>query len=291
MSREALMKNLENWHDNNEFQKIIDALEEIPPQERDYELTGLLARAYSNLGQIGETEPFEKSIQLLLSTKEEGRQDPNWFFRMAYSLYYLNREAEAIPCLEKVLSLIPQDLETQIFWFDAKMLLRSCQQEAAAKGEYQYPDNPDVLRFDNTAFKLMVVQNLMYEQELLAPKFDLSVFASHYLQRNINWEEEGWDVIPEALNWFYLLEIPSSLAPAVTQLRMEGDDEVYRQIFPFWSGRRVFDVDKISEEELAQFPNLKKITLSTSYPETLLPWLEQHGVQADVWHIRSAPCK
>lgn len=73
---QAFFDQLEQWHQQEQFQQIIDAIEAIPPEQRGYELTGLLARAYGNIGAAGETEPYEKAVSLLRSTKAQGTDDP-----------------------------------------------------------------------------------------------------------------------------------------------------------------------------------------------------------------------
>ena len=128
-----LLDRLEEWHQAEEFPRIIDAIEAIPVQERGYELTGLLARAYENEGEADETEPYERAIALLESIRAEGADDPNWHFRMGYALYWLNREEEAISYFRKVLSLIPDDPESQAFWADCRELLIACHNEMEKK--------------------------------------------------------------------------------------------------------------------------------------------------------------
>ena len=44
----TLEEQLELWHQNNEYEKIIAELEKIPDSERSHHLTGVLARAYEN---------------------------------------------------------------------------------------------------------------------------------------------------------------------------------------------------------------------------------------------------
>ncbi len=131
--RQSLLDQLDTWHQEDEFQKIIDAVEALPPQEQDYELIGLLARAYENKAEYGQKEPLEHAIKLLLSTAREGLRDPDWHFRMGYALYYLDREAEAIPHFQAVLNLIPDDPIAQEFWSDAREYLDKCIKEAKDK--------------------------------------------------------------------------------------------------------------------------------------------------------------
>lgn len=44
-----ILQQCQKWHENDEFQKIIDALEAVPAQERTPEMDSELARAYNNL--------------------------------------------------------------------------------------------------------------------------------------------------------------------------------------------------------------------------------------------------
>ena len=89
---QALLQELETWHENNEFSKIIMAINAVPEAERSYDLTCLLARAYNNLAVMGdnmsltsseERRPklLEKALNLLQSVEDEGQNDKNWHFR------------------------------------------------------------------------------------------------------------------------------------------------------------------------------------------------------------------
>ena len=45
----ALMEQIELWEEAEEYQKIIDSIEAIPQEEKDYDLTMILALAYNSL--------------------------------------------------------------------------------------------------------------------------------------------------------------------------------------------------------------------------------------------------
>lgn len=51
---EELLAQLKRWHEDNEYQQIVDRIQEIPPDTRDYETISQLARAYNNLEHYGE---------------------------------------------------------------------------------------------------------------------------------------------------------------------------------------------------------------------------------------------
>ena len=74
-----ILTKIQKYHDIDEHQKIIDLIDQSNDNNLDYELTSLLARAYSNLGD------FDKSISLLLSVKEDGKYDDIWYSRLAHN--------------------------------------------------------------------------------------------------------------------------------------------------------------------------------------------------------------
>lgn len=116
------------------------------------------------------------------------------------------------------------------------------------------------LQFKSFNFKLAVVQELMYVQEVLKPKFDVYDFCENYTKRDIDPEEYYFEIIPEVKKWFQDLPIAASLAPLVTELYFDGGNEIYAQLIPFWDGESDdFDIESLTEEDICQFPNLKTI--------------------------------
>ena len=92
-----LSDEISNWHENDKHEEIINAISEISEEERGYELTCLLARAYNN------TDDYEKALDLLLSVEEEGKYDLMWHFRIGYAYYYLDMLEKAEKAFERVL--------------------------------------------------------------------------------------------------------------------------------------------------------------------------------------------
>ena len=95
-----LLSTLEQWHQDSEYQKIIDRLEELSHiQKLDYDLTCQLARAYNNIADLDKPEAkgqLKRAEELLRSVETEGTDDPLWHFRLGYSLFYQDREEEAL---------------------------------------------------------------------------------------------------------------------------------------------------------------------------------------------------
>ena len=158
------------------------------------------------------------------------------------------------------------------------------EQKAAKAQKYKLskPTEP-VLTFTSFNFKLAVMEVLMYEKGLLAPKLDAHEFAREYSRRKIDIDAEGYEPIPEIRKWLEKYPVPERLAPEVTEIEMDGGSEIYTQLCPFWDGEDgAFDLNTITEAELRQFPNLKHITLMSSKPEQVLPVLERCGIKVDL---------
>lgn len=122
-------------------------------------------------------------------------------------------------------------------------------------------DEPELV-FSDFNFKLAVIQKLMYEKELLLPKFDVEEFAEEYDKREIDTIDEGDEPIREVVNWFKKYQIPASLADEIDEIHMDGGDEIYHQIIPYWDGEDdYFDIKKISKEDIMQLKSLRKMSL------------------------------
>lgn len=123
-----MIKEVQTLLEKGQIEEAIRLMESVPEAERGYELTGLLAREYANYGHsINHGESYLlKSLDLLESTRKEGRNDPNWHCRMGYALMHLEREKEAIPYFDAVMQMIDDDPETQEFWSDVKEALEEC---------------------------------------------------------------------------------------------------------------------------------------------------------------------
>lgn len=121
---------LNQWHQDDEYQKIIDCLEKLSTtQTLDYTLTCQLARAYNNIANLDKEESrgqLERAEALLRSVETEGKNDPLWHYRLGYALFYLDREKESLPCFQRALELDPGDEDTEFF-------IRECEKYIAAK--------------------------------------------------------------------------------------------------------------------------------------------------------------
>ena len=125
-----LLSLLDQWNQEEAYQSIIDTLEERSrTQPLDYALTCQLARAYNNVADLDQPEfrsQLERAEELLRSVAEDGADDPLWHYRLGYSLFYQDREREALACFERTLELDPEDQ-------DAEQFIQMCEQYISAK--------------------------------------------------------------------------------------------------------------------------------------------------------------
>lgn len=140
------------------------------------------------------------------------------------------------------------------------------------------PIDGEKIEFANFNFKLAIIEELMYSKELLQPKFDVFEFAELYDKRNIDTDEEGYEPIPEIVDYFKKLEIDNKLAEQVTEIYQDGGNDVYMNIIPYWDGEDDgFNIENY--EDLKHFPNLKKMTLFDNDPK-VYENLKSKGIDA-----------
>ena len=132
-NREEFFAYIEKLIDEDTYTECMTALESIPMEERDYEVWYQLARTYQNFAIVGNDDQgtpsfigdkfLLKSIDILNSVREEGKDKAEWNMRMAYAYQYLAHEEErAIPYALRWAELDPEDK-------DALLVVKECQEE------------------------------------------------------------------------------------------------------------------------------------------------------------------
>ena len=119
-NRKEFFTYIEKLTDEDTYTECITALESIPMEERDYEVWYQLARTYQNFAIVGNDDKgtpsfigdkyLLKSIDILNSVREEGKDKAEWNMRMAYAYQYLTHEEEkAIPYALRWAELDPEE--------------------------------------------------------------------------------------------------------------------------------------------------------------------------------------
>ena len=124
-----LLEQCRLWHEAEEHEKIVQALEALPEEQRTAATDMELARAYNNLAQLDEPEGREMLLRALelMARHESDCPDPySWNFRMGYACYYLDREAAALSYLERALELHPGDSPQRNSREEIRQLIDDC---------------------------------------------------------------------------------------------------------------------------------------------------------------------
>ena len=146
-NEEEFFAQIEQWNDEDEYTRCIQALNAIPEDRRNYRIAYAMARALENyaiLGDHNEGTPnykgdkaLRRAIQVLESVREEGQDKAQWNMRMAYAYQYLyGQEEKAIPYAQRWAELDPEDE-------DAPAVIQACQDEIARRAEAEAEDESD----------------------------------------------------------------------------------------------------------------------------------------------------
>ena len=165
---------------------------------------------------------------------------------------------------------------------EAEKIIRTIEKNKEKYSEDFYNNMEEgYLQFDNFNFKLAIIQELMYDINVLQPEFDIYEFAKEYKGEAIDTESET--AIEPALDYFKNLQIPKSLAKEVGSFYMDGGNEVYMNIIPLWDGEDgYFDLNDVSLAELKQFPNLTEATVLTDDFDKIKKIFDAAGIKVEL---------
>ena len=150
---EAFFAQLEQWNDEDEYTRCIQALNAIPENWRNYRTAYALARALENYAIIGDhdegTPRYKgdkalcRAIEVLESVREEGQDKAEWNMRMAYGYQYLyGQEEKAIPYAQRWAELDPEDENAPAVIRECKAEIRKRQRSQKKKAKFVPGDTP-----------------------------------------------------------------------------------------------------------------------------------------------------
>ena len=150
---EAFFAQLEQWNDEDEYTRCIQALNAIPEDWRNYRTAYALARALENYAIIGDhdegTPRYKgdkalcRAIEVLESVREEGQDKAEWNMRMAYGYQYLyGQEEKAIPYARRWAELDPEDENAPAVIRECKAEIRKRQRSRKKKAKFVPGDTP-----------------------------------------------------------------------------------------------------------------------------------------------------
>ena len=160
-NEEAFFQQLEQWNDEDEYTRCIQALNAIPEDWRNYRIAYAMARALENYAIIGDHDEgtpnykgdkaLHRAIEVMESVREEGQDKAEWNMRMAYGYQYLyGQEAKAIPYAQRWAELDPEDEDAPAVIRECKAEIRK-RQRGRKKAKF-VPGNTPFEGFDLTNF-------------------------------------------------------------------------------------------------------------------------------------------
>lgn len=149
---EAFFAQLEQWNDEDEYTRCIQALNAIPEDWRNYRIAYAMARALENYAIIGDHDEgtlkskgdkaLLRAIEVLESVREEGQDKAEWNMRMAYGYQYLyGQEEKAIPYAQRWAELDPEDENAPAVIRECKAEIRK-RQRSRKKAKFVPGDTP-----------------------------------------------------------------------------------------------------------------------------------------------------
>lgn len=137
----TFLQMLEDLHEANQYLKIVETIEALPPEEQDAEVIGQLARAYCNLAQ------YDHALELLFSAPQP--DSFAWNFRVGFAYYFNHKPLQALPYFEQAFAHHPApDIADfialcQISGFPNKTLacIRATKSDAGNQLTHKIPEN------------------------------------------------------------------------------------------------------------------------------------------------------
>ena len=152
-NEEEFFQQLEQWNDEDEYTRCIQALNAIPEDWRNYRIAYAMARALENYAIIGDHDEgtpnykgdkaLRRAIEVLESVREEGQDKAEWNMRMAYGYQYLyGQEEKAIPYAQRWAELDPEDENAPAVIRECKAEIRKRQRSRKKKAKFVPGDTP-----------------------------------------------------------------------------------------------------------------------------------------------------
>lgn len=138
-SVEALMKQIRDWAEEEDYDAIIEVLPELKTPGQYYEAVLCVAYAYLNQGFYHDAEEWLRKVE------DQGRESGVWNYRLAVALMHQMRLEEALPYAERAVTV---EAGYPWGWLVYSKLLYGCQRteealEAAKKGLVLMPGDEE----------------------------------------------------------------------------------------------------------------------------------------------------
>lgn len=176
------------------------------------------------------------------------------------------------PNVMKALNLIVEKIDD--VWYESRRLSLILEKVSTIQHRqenpiYDHNTTPSVPLKDK-GLKMAVINQLMFLENKLKPRFDYSIFAEEYKERCLDYEFIPME--PEAESYFSNLDIPQFLLNEVKTLKLDKKALIYSyflKVFyfclPLVETGKFYHLTSSAVEDLDYLPNLKEIHISDEY--------------------------
>lgn len=214
------------------------------------------------------------SLKIVYKDQESVRKTASKYDRhlkLLESDFEAYKEAKMDKSIPNIKKSLAKDIAYVVGHFkghDYELLLDTLMKKLGAEANkpkvYNQKMKPSIV-FKDLTFKMLVIEELMYTQEVLKPQMQLSVFANE-TKPEIDIDDVGYAPIKPVLKYFKNLDITQEQLDKVEVLRVgDGCYEwagVYQNLMPHYDpgNDQMLDIDtKKAIKDLELLPNLKRI--------------------------------
>ena len=129
--------------------------------------------------------------------------------------------------------------------------------------------------FDDFGFKLVVINSLLEEETSFSE--ELAEMKEKYVDGFDETDDDGYDNIPEMVQFFENLTLTKEDLALVTDLAFDGGEEIYFLLMPYWDGESD-ELDVKSVKGFEQLPNLEKVDYISMCDEELMEAFTDAGI-------------
>ncbi len=132
--------------------------------------------------------------------------------------------------------------------------------------------------FEDFGFKLVVINSLLGEDTSFSE--ELEELKEKYVDDFDEAEKDGYEIIPEMVQFFENLKLTEEDLSLVTELAFDGGEDIYFLLMPYWDGESdEFEVKSVKGFE--KLPNLKSVDYISMCSEELMEAFTQKGITVE----------
>lgn len=275
-----LIRSIDEWYDNDEFEKIVNGILEVPRELWSTDLRRDLISAYNNLQQFDNSWRELDELKPLCDTPD---LKAAYHYLSGYIYYSQDKEMMAISCYNSGKAADPDDTGER----DFDSLIKECREyindELKRLGRLADRINKDIKeacsakpeseKFDNTEEQFTMLLGFLPGIRKI-PGTDRALLFDEYF---LKFEGEEKAAVLSMFDRFYGVHDRESFRDFFTSYSGCNLSNLYNDIPPYLAGKPNFDINELNDTGLEAFMN------SAEFMKPFVEYLPDAGVLA--WDI------